>query len=70
MKPAIDVVTGCAHIKDLVTYKHLAPYKHFRVCSVCDAEMPEEIEEEQINYCWWCGFMFDHTDDDPDSTKE
>ena len=64
MKPAIDEVTGCAHIKDLVTYKH------FRVCSVCGAETPEEIEEEQINFCWRCGNMFDHTDDDPDSTKE
>ena len=64
MKPAINEVTGCAHIADLVTYKH------FRVCSVCRVDIPEGIPEDQINYCWRCGNMFDHTDDDPDSTKE
>lgn len=64
MKPAIDPVTGCAHIKNLVTYKR------FRVCSCCDAEIPQELPEEDIKYCWRCGETFDHSDDDPREEDE
>lgn len=59
-KPAIDPVTGCAHIMNLNTYCR------FRVCSYCHAEVKQDEPEETINYCWRCGNTFDHTDDDPD----
>jgi len=58
-KRAADPVTGCAHI---VTVNG---YKAFRCCSECDAIVPEDIEEEKLNYCWCCGAMFDHADDEP-----
>ena len=59
-KPSIDHVTGCAHIKNL------HGYIIFRVCSFCEAVIPEipAIEEKEINYCWKCGIEFDHNDDD------
>ena len=59
-KPDIDPVTGCAHIKNCKGYK---PY---RACSACGAQMFDdfEIDELEVNYCWKCGAMFDHNDDD------
>ncbi len=57
----VNEVTGCAHIKNLDTYKH------HRVCSNCEAEMPEEIIESELVFCWRCGVMFDHTEDEPNS---
>lgn len=63
-KPRIDDVTGCAHITNFDSYKH------FRICSNCMAEMPKEIYEEQLNFCWRCGIMFDHMDDDPNSEEQ
>ena len=59
-KPSINPITGCAHIQTIsfIGCK-------FRVCSWCNAEVPKDVEEARINYCWDCGNAFDHTDDDP-----
>lgn len=55
----INEITGCAHIENLKTYKH------FRICSNCHAEMPKDFIEDEIKFCWRCGVMFDHEDDEP-----
>ena len=60
-KLSIDPVTGCAHIKNLILMSCLK----FRVCSNCESEVPKDIDEERINFCWSCGMTFDHADDDP-----
>lgn len=56
----INPITGCAHVRNDYGYKV------FRVCSACDAIVPEisGINEDEIDYCWHCGAMFDHTEDD------
>ena len=59
----INEETGCAHIENLDTYKH------YRICSNCQAEMPKEIFEEELKFCWRCGVMFDHTEDEPNSER-
>ena len=65
-KPAIDDVTGCAHIRNYHT-----PIGTYRGCSVCEAgicdhaSQNEYVEEENVSYCWNCGVCFDHSDDDP-----
>ena len=56
---AIDPITGCAHIMNL----NLNGCK-FRVCSACHAEVPKDVDKVKINYCYYCGETFDHSDDD------
>ncbi|MBQ3478176.1 MAG: hypothetical protein IJH25_08400 [Clostridia bacterium] len=63
-KPAVDEVTGCAHIRNYKT-----TIGRFRGCSVCMAGVPDHvsggyIDESIVEYCWNCGATFDHTDDD------
>lgn len=64
-KPSIDPITGCAHIKSI----NLNGCK-FRVCSACHTEVPKDVEESQVNYCYSCGETFDHTDDDERENDE
>ena len=59
-KPSIDPVTGCAHIKIAKFFGG-----KYRACSNCEAEVVRCVDENLINYCWNCGAIFDHTDDDP-----
>ena len=60
-KPRRDPVTGCAHI---INQKNMFG-KNQRACSYCYAVQPEEVVESWIKFCWRCGEMFDHSDDDP-----
>lgn len=58
----IDPITGCAHIRNGI--------RKCRVCSACEAAVPDHlsdgtyINENQVAFCWQCGEMFDHTDDE------
>ncbi len=63
---AVDPDTGCAHIVTV----NVHGYKFYRCCSNCDAIVPDGIEEAAINYCWDCGYRFDHTDDEHVTSEE
>ena len=60
-KPRRDPITGCTHIKNWES----PAFGVRRCCAYCDTPQPKDIDEERLNYCWYCGERFDHTDDDP-----
>lgn len=69
MKPDIDEFTGCAHVKNIIN-----SHGNCRACSACRAGITKIVsscmnhgtymDEKQIAYCWNCGAIFDHSDDD------